>query len=183
MTRQKDRQIWVRLPVPPSASEHGLCHCEVYAADNGGTPERSASGRRQSGFGGLVLQLRRSAGLSQEELAARAQLSVRAVRDIERGRVRSPQRRSSELLGAALGLSAEEEEQFLRAATAGRALAPQVLASEEPGTNEPGTEDQPIPLDGLLVLPSFADDLSGRDLELGRSMPAVGRRPRGGVFP
>ncbi|BCB88722.1 hypothetical protein Psuf_060350 [Phytohabitans suffuscus] len=58
--------------------------------------------------GGLVDRLRSlrvAAGLSQEELARRAQVSVRAVRDIEHGRVRHPRRDSVERLAAVLGLS------------------------------------------------------------------------------
>ncbi|MCW6004451.1 tetratricopeptide repeat protein [Micromonospora sp. CPCC 205371] len=53
----------------------------------------------------LVEQLRAlrvKAGLSQEELARRARVSVRAVRDIEQGRVRQPRPDSIERLTAAL---------------------------------------------------------------------------------
>jgi DNA-binding XRE family transcriptional regulator len=43
-------------------------------------------------FGGLLRQLRTGAGLTQEELAEAASVSVRSVRDLERGRVASPQK-------------------------------------------------------------------------------------------
>jgi transcriptional regulator with XRE-family HTH domain len=54
---------------------------------------------------GLVLRRRRTAArLTQEQLAATAGLSARAVADIERGRVRYPRPESARLLGCALGL-------------------------------------------------------------------------------
>jgi transcriptional regulator with XRE-family HTH domain len=47
-------------------------------------PEDSAA------FGAVLAACRRSAGLAQQELAKRAELSVRAVGNMERGRVRVP---------------------------------------------------------------------------------------------
>ncbi|MFD7558319.1 helix-turn-helix domain-containing protein [Streptomyces sp. NPDC059835] len=48
--------------------------------------------------------LRTGAGLSQEELAQAAGLSVRALSDLERGRTRGPQRRTVRALATVLGL-------------------------------------------------------------------------------
>ncbi|MER7194396.1 ATP-binding protein [Streptomyces flaveolus] len=56
------------------------------------------------GFGALVHRLRTEAGLSQEELAHAARVSVRALSDMERGHTRGPQRRTVQALAAALGL-------------------------------------------------------------------------------
>ncbi|MCO1656102.1 BTAD domain-containing putative transcriptional regulator [Pseudonocardia humida] len=57
-----------------------------------------------SGMSGEELRARRvRGGLTQRELSRRAGLSVRAVRDIEQGRVRRPQRDSLRRLAAALG--------------------------------------------------------------------------------
>ncbi len=61
-----------------------------------------AEGRR--GFADLLLDLRVQAGLSQEELADRAGLSVRTIRELEAGRVARPRKDSVRLLAEALGL-------------------------------------------------------------------------------
>ncbi|MQY10230.1 Regulatory protein AfsR [Streptomyces sp. RB5] len=54
--------------------------------------------------GELLRGLRREAGLTQEELADAAGLSVRAVRDVERGAVATPQKETVRRLADALGL-------------------------------------------------------------------------------
>jgi tetratricopeptide (TPR) repeat protein len=59
---------------------------------------------------------RRSAGLSQEELAERSGLSVRAISDLERGRTRWPYRDSLHRLADALGLRDAARAGFLGAA-------------------------------------------------------------------
>jgi DNA-binding SARP family transcriptional activator/tetratricopeptide (TPR) repeat protein/DNA-binding XRE family transcriptional regulator len=56
-------------------------------------------------FGGRLRNLRERAGLAQGELAGRAGVSVRALRDIERDRVVRPQSRTVQALVAALGLT------------------------------------------------------------------------------
>jgi tetratricopeptide (TPR) repeat protein/transcriptional regulator with XRE-family HTH domain len=56
-------------------------------------------------FAGLLRQLRTEAGLTQEELAEAAGVSVRSVRDLERGRVATPQKETVRLLANALGLT------------------------------------------------------------------------------
>src|SRR5439155_1736376 len=55
-------------------------------------------------FGGVLRARRLSRGLTQEELSRLAGVSVRAVRDIERGRVRRPRKDSVRRLAAAVGL-------------------------------------------------------------------------------
>ena len=54
------------------------------------------------GYGDLVSRYRVAAGLTQEELAVRAGLGVRTVRDIERGRTRRPHPGSADRLARAL---------------------------------------------------------------------------------
>ncbi|HEX8630611.1 MAG TPA: helix-turn-helix transcriptional regulator, partial [Catenuloplanes sp.] len=54
--------------------------------------------------------------LTQAELADRAGVGVRTVRDLERGRASRPQRTTVELLAGALGLTGEERAVFLAAA-------------------------------------------------------------------
>jgi tetratricopeptide (TPR) repeat protein/transcriptional regulator with XRE-family HTH domain len=56
-------------------------------------------------FGVLLRRYRLASGLSQEELAQRAGLSVRALANMERGRTRRPYKRSVRLLAEAMGLS------------------------------------------------------------------------------
>jgi transcriptional regulator with XRE-family HTH domain len=58
---------------------------------------------------------RRSAGLSQEELAVRSGLSVRAIGNLERGRTRWPYPKSVRRLADALELQGEAREEFLAA--------------------------------------------------------------------
>jgi len=65
-------------------------------------------------FGALLRARRRRALLSQEQLAARAQLSERTVRDLEAGRVRSPRTDTVRLLADALQLSDAERETWLK---------------------------------------------------------------------
>jgi transcriptional regulator with XRE-family HTH domain len=56
-------------------------------------------------FAGLLRQLRTGAGLTQEELAEAASVSVRSVRDLERGKVATPQKEAVRLLADALRLT------------------------------------------------------------------------------
>src|ERR1022692_2164111 len=72
-------------------------------------------------FGARLCAYRRSAGLSQAELAERSGLSVRAVSNLERGRTRCPHPDTVHQLADALGLRAEVHAAF--AAAAGRRLA------------------------------------------------------------
>ena len=64
-------------------------------------------------FGPLLRAHRREFGLTQEELADRCGLSDRAIRDLERGRVRRPRRSTVELLRDALGLGGRDAVRFL----------------------------------------------------------------------
>src|SRR3954464_5959246 len=68
------------------------------------------------GFDTVLRRSRLRAKLTQEELAARAAIGVRTVRDLERGRASRPQRTTVELLAAALGLAGADRETFLAAA-------------------------------------------------------------------
>jgi transcriptional regulator with XRE-family HTH domain len=66
---------------------------------------------------GAVLRARRiQAGLTQEQLAERSGLSVRAIGDMERGKVARPHRESVRLLAEALGLSGDDHEGLMRLA-------------------------------------------------------------------
>jgi transcriptional regulator with XRE-family HTH domain len=67
-------------------------------------------------FGALLRARRHRASLSQEQLAARAELSERTVRNLEADRVRSPHADTVRLLADALQLSEPERESWLEAA-------------------------------------------------------------------
>jgi tetratricopeptide (TPR) repeat protein/transcriptional regulator with XRE-family HTH domain len=73
-----------------------------------------------AGFAGLLRGLRREAGLTQEELAEAAGVSVRGVAYLERGVVSSPQRETVRLLADALGLAGPARAGF-EASARGRA--------------------------------------------------------------
>jgi predicted ATPase/transcriptional regulator with XRE-family HTH domain len=64
----------------------------------------------------LLRARRRAIGLTQSELAARAGIGVRTVRDLERGRASRPQRSTVELLANALGLTGADRQEFLTVA-------------------------------------------------------------------
>ena len=69
-----------------------------------------------SRFAELLQRLRVRAGMTQEELAAAADVSPRTVSDLERGINRTARRDTAELLAGAMGLAGPEREQFLAAA-------------------------------------------------------------------
>ena len=76
------------------------------------------------GFDGMLRARRRAAGLTQTELAARARVGVRTVRDLERGRASRPQRTTVDLLADALGLDAAERAEFVAASRGQGAVRP-----------------------------------------------------------
>jgi predicted ATPase/DNA-binding XRE family transcriptional regulator len=76
----------------------------------------SVSPDRLPSFPALLRELRRAAGLTQEELAQGARVGVRTLRDLETGRAMRPQRSTVDLLAAALGLEDDDRERFVAAA-------------------------------------------------------------------
>ena len=64
-------------------------------------------------FGALLLRLRAAAGLTQEELAARAGLSPAAITALESGKRRTPRFTTVELLATALGLDAQQRRELV----------------------------------------------------------------------
>lgn len=102
-----------------------------------------------SPFGDLLRRYRGAQNLTQEVLAERAGVSVRAISDLERGARRHPYRETANQLAAALGLAGSD-----RAALLSAARRPTRLAGERA---QPGVALRlPIPLDGLI----------GRDADL-----------------
>src|SRR2546421_10007084 len=77
-----------------------------------------------STFGDLLRRYRLAAGLTQEELAGRAQISPRAISDLERGARNRPWRETIQLLASALKLDASERAQLEAAARQSGSTAP-----------------------------------------------------------
>ncbi len=122
-------------------------------------------------FGQLVRRYRLESELTQEALAERAGLSVRAVRDIEAGGKHRPRRDTIDLLVNALDVPATERSAFLDAARAGEpaeATRPDPIGGREHPPIK-STVDQP-----LGVAPAGEDQFVSRSsLPLGRFLGAL----------
>src|SRR5262245_23199521 len=94
-------------------------------------------GNLASGFGSLVRTYRRAAGLTQRELAARAGLSVAALRDFEQFRRRRPRPNSLAALAGALGLDPDQTASLARAAALPR-QCPGAVPSPRPSQDDFG---------------------------------------------
>ncbi len=100
-------------------------------------------------FGALLKQYRLAAGLSQEALAERANISTRAISDLERGINRTPRSDTLDALLQALVLSEERRETLVAAA---RSMTVPGTSSTEP----------------LSVLPVPPTQLVGREQDMAR---------------
>lgn len=98
-----------------------------------------------SRFGALVRAYRHEVGLTQQELAAKAGLSVAALRDIEQCRRRWPRPRTLAALSDALGLDGEDAASL---ASAGHRPA---LARHSPESRAGPVRDPERPGEGLWV--------------------------------
>jgi transcriptional regulator with XRE-family HTH domain len=102
-------------------------------------------------FGYVLRRARRHAGLTQELLAERAGISVRAITDLERGVNRSPRRDTLEMLADALELSADARAEWERLR---RFLAVRNTSAELQATSRLAETalrpNVPTPLDDLL---------------------------------
>ena len=107
-------------------------------------------GGEAGGFGALLRAHRRSAALSQEEMAERSGLAVRTISDLERGRTSAPFRSSLHRLADALDLSGTARAAFFTAA--GRRLGPVTAAGNA----------APVP----RLLPAAVPGFVGRKCEL-----------------
>ncbi|MEV7028303.1 helix-turn-helix domain-containing protein, partial [Kitasatospora sp. NPDC093558] len=146
-------------------------------------------------FSGLLAGYRVRAGLTQEELAERSGVSLRALGDMERGRTRGPQRRTVQALAATLGLDAADALALERAAQSGRprgtrattvpaqptrstpstpntANTPSTPSTARPGqpakTPEPAEPPAAPVFPGALALPRDIADFTAREEALAR---------------
>jgi tetratricopeptide (TPR) repeat protein/transcriptional regulator with XRE-family HTH domain len=107
-------------------------------------------------FGEMVRDYRLRQGITQEELAEAAGLSVRGIGKIEAGRTDVPRSTTVRLLAEAFGLTGAERDRFRQAAVG------EPVAQPTPPTNTPPVHEVPaqLPMD----VPAFA----GRSRELAR---------------
>ena len=124
-------------------------------------------------FGGLLRQLRDEAGLTQDELAEAAQVSQRAISDLERGINATARKDTAMLLAGALGLDGPARELFVAAAR-GRAAAGEALvaAAREAGAGGLAAASRTLPRD----IAAF----TGRQDELGQLMARWAEAAAGG---
>jgi predicted ATPase/DNA-binding XRE family transcriptional regulator len=108
--------------------------------------------REPTTLGAVLKRYRLAAGLSQEALAARAELSARAISDVERGLRRAPHPDTLERLAGALGLSQQQ-----------RAL---LVGAARPETQVPLASESASSLPSLPVPPTA---LLGREPERARA--------------
>ena len=102
----------------------------------------------------LVVVLREAAGLTQEEAAARAGMSVRGLSNLERGQVARPRRTSLDALATALGLTERDRRRLFDAYRPTPAAAPDAVSWRGPR--------------------SSLRELVGRDAELAELRRALG---------
>jgi hypothetical protein len=93
-------------------------------------------------FGRILRAYRREGGFTQQQLADRALLSVRAVRDLELGNARQPRVGTVRLLADGLQLRGQRRSTF--EAAAGR------FGEAEPRSAPRGSQRPPAPLHGLV---------------------------------
>src|SRR6476619_3891646 len=99
----------------PGLGQSGSSEC--HPTGEGWDPAMVNTEKRESApFGALLLRLRAAAGLTQEQLAARAGLSAAAISALESGKRRSPRFTTVELLAAALKLEPQQRRELVAAA-------------------------------------------------------------------
>ncbi|HEY1919026.1 MAG TPA: tetratricopeptide repeat protein [Streptosporangiaceae bacterium] len=110
-------------------------------------------------FGGRLRDARRSAGLTQEELAASSGLTIRTISNLERDRTRYPHPDSVLRLAGALSLDGDARDDFIAAANRRQAA--------EEADPEPGPGPEPGPAQAVpRQLPAQAPQFVGRRAEL-----------------
>ncbi|WP_326585701.1 tetratricopeptide repeat protein [Streptomyces sp. NBC_00481] len=116
------------------------------------------------GVGDLVRAYRRRAGMSQEELAEDARISVRTIREIESGRISAPRPATRRLLAEAFALSGRDRAHFLIAAAGCEPLRPSTDVSTDP--ERPALPDRPNVPNTLAQLPAALAGFAGRARQL-----------------
>jgi predicted ATPase/transcriptional regulator with XRE-family HTH domain len=117
---------------------------------SGGRLERGMGGPATESFGAMLRRRRLAAGLSQEELAERAGLSVRGVGNLEQGRRHAPRLATVRLLADALGLDGAARTSLIAAARPDLATLPPSSLPPRPGSDGDGPAPAPLPRTPLI---------------------------------
>ncbi|MGW5329636.1 NB-ARC domain-containing protein [Streptomyces sp. NPDC004014] len=106
----------------------------TFAHPSGPGPHPPSPG---TGLAAALVRAREAACLTQDELAVRSGLSVRAIRNLETGHTARPRRRSLVLLAEALGLAPAEARRLLRLPRGGGHPAGPAAPPGSPGPDGP----------------------------------------------
>jgi tetratricopeptide (TPR) repeat protein/DNA-binding XRE family transcriptional regulator len=135
-------------------------------------------------FGQVLRRFRQASGLSQEELAERAGVGVRTIRDLELARTSRPYRQTIRSLADALGLQGQRLDEFVRWSREGRGVAPADAPAGPDGIEVRTVLGTTAGHTGTVVprqLPASARHFAGRSGELavlsGLLDPAAGAGP------
>jgi tetratricopeptide (TPR) repeat protein/transcriptional regulator with XRE-family HTH domain len=139
----------------------------------------AAGGERDGSFGRLLRSHRGALGLTQEELAERSGVSVKAISMLERGVRTAPRASTVEFLAAALRLDSSEHRAFT---AAGQGTV--VRSRREPDAG--GDVDEPADLGtataaATRTLPRAVTSFTGRQEELDRLVGAISGPARSGL--
>lgn len=126
----------------------------------------------------LLLALRTQRGLTQEELSERSGISVRTIRNLERGRIQSPRRSSLDLLLSVLDPDAGRAERGAAAAAAAGTRSAKAPGAGGRASVQPGPWRGPRPPRTALV---GQDGTVGRLCELIAAGPVTVVTGPGGV--
>ena len=113
-------------------------------------------------FGEYLRHYRERAGMTQEELAAQAGVTAKAISALERAQRRSPYPQTVRALADALGLSQEERAKLLKARLAPKPAAVAAAPQLAPPSSAPG---DPLP---APKLPAYLTPFIGREQEQAR---------------
>jgi predicted ATPase/DNA-binding XRE family transcriptional regulator len=101
-------------------------------------------------FGDLLRRYRLAAGLTQEELAEKAQVSPRAISDLERGARSRPYRATVQLLADALQIGAAERAQLEAATRQASPPAPELVGRSTAQGPPPPRHNLPVQLTSFV---------------------------------
>jgi predicted ATPase/transcriptional regulator with XRE-family HTH domain len=130
----------------------------------------------QETFAALFRRMRKAAGLSQEELAERAGVSVRSVTNIEGGALHLPRQETLHLLAAALELTTGQEADLRAAVRAQRRSRAQRLTDGLPASAKRHSARVTSSAQHAAPLPKPLTPLIGREQELTQILTVV-RQP------